>query len=122
MKSIPVILSLVFATLAPIQSYGWEAYEFDVSYVRVIAGTSGSNGSCRIGMTNLGPKMSSDAAICDDPVELRISDCGSDIGKTMISVLLAAQTAGKRAYSQAIAEVTSSPCRVAAHQVGIETQ
>lgn len=80
---------------------GWESYDFDVSYVRSI-----TNGSCQIGMTNLGVKSSDDATICDAPVLIHIANCSTDTAKQMVSMAMTAEMSGSRMRHQATAEAT----------------
>lgn len=107
---------LLFALLISLLSsnlIAWEAYEFDVGYIKIV------NDSVKIGMTNLGTKQSDDTNICDNPVELLINDITTERGQAMLSLALSAKLSSARMYHQAIAESSSSPCVVHAYQMGI---
>ena len=98
------------------QAFAWEAYEFDVTYVNVV---NGSSKYCEVGMANLGPKQSGDVAICDNPTEIRIADCESQLGQAMFSLAVSGKIAERRMYHQAISQISSSPCIVQAYNLGL---
>ena len=106
----------IICCLCSAPCFAWEAYEFDVTYVNVVGG---SGSYCEVGMTNLGAKQSSDANICDDPVEIRILNCDGAIGQSMLSIAISGKVSDKRLYHQAIAEVKNTPCIVEAYNIGL---
>lgn len=90
--------------------HAWEAYEFEVSYVSTVAASSGH--FCVIGVKNLGPKAGEDAAICDNPVEIHVANCGSDHAQTVVALAMMAKGSNTRVMNTAVAEYSSSPCKV----------
>lgn len=105
---------LLVAMTAAQASFAWEAYEFEVSTIRAI---HGSSSPCIIGMKNLGPKTANDAAICDNPSAVYIANCTTVQAQTWMALALAAKTSGRRLYHQAISEHTASPCQVNAYSL-----
>ena len=108
--------NLLFFTLASASLFGishvhaWEAYEFEVSFVSTVAASSGH--FCVIGVKDLGPKIGEDPAICDKPVEIHVANCGSDHAQTVVALAMMAKGSNARVMNTAVAEYSSSPCKV----------
>ncbi|MEP0064410.1 hypothetical protein [Paraglaciecola sp.] len=109
------VLGLFFITM-PLSVNAWEAYTFQVSNIRVVGE------QCKIGMSNLSVKKSEDSNICDDPEEIRITDCTTDKAKYMMSMAMSAKVTAKTMYHQATSEYSteSDSYIVNAYQLGLE--
>ncbi len=115
MSVFKTFLGLFLSTIS-LGANAWEAYTFQVSYIRVVGE------QCKIGMSNLSVKKSEDSNICDEPDEIRITDCTTDKAKYMMSMAMSAKITGKIMYHQAISEYSTDngTCIVNAYQLGIE--
>lgn len=118
-KRLIALVSFVTLLMGAASSNAWEAYEFEVSHISAVAG---STGACVIGMKNLGVKQANDAAICDNPTRIRIENCSSEQAQTIIALAMIAKTSGGKAYHQAISQHSASPCTVKAYYFSLSDQ